>query len=144
MLVAPLTGRPPQTVPAIEMGAVGLLGEWSGLFPKLLPGPAPGAPLRWCNGGLPQLANLSAHAAKLAADVAKVAPAAGFGGFLVQDYESWTPQWNLTSDLYRNQSVLLAQAQHPNLTGAALLARAQADYEQVCTSHTLKYTDKQV
>ena len=43
------------------------------------------------NGGLPQLANLSAHLAKVRADAAAALPDPAFSGYAVIDWEVWTP-----------------------------------------------------
>lgn len=43
---------------------------------------------RWCNGGIPQLANLTAHVAKVGSDFLARTNAT-FDGYVVVDYEAW-------------------------------------------------------
>lgn len=43
---------------------------------------------KWCNGGIPQLANITAHTAKIKTDFLARTNAT-FEGYVVVDYESW-------------------------------------------------------
>ena len=50
----------------------------------------PGQP-HWCNGGVPQRANLTAHAAKIRSDIEIAIPDPEWDGLAFIDYESWQP-----------------------------------------------------
>ena len=86
-------------------------------------------PELWCNGGIPQLANLTLHKERMDKDLAaRVDPS--FDGVITLDYESWWPKWNLTKEEYRNASRALARATLPAGAADAIVeARAIADYD---------------
>lgn len=68
--------------PLVKQGRLELFTTYLGLLPEIQ------ASGRWCNGGLPQLANISMHTTKVHKDVlARISPS--FGGLVVVDYEAW-------------------------------------------------------
>ena len=109
--------------PTITAGQVIELTTYFGALPCL--GCSPGL---WCNGGIPQLANLTLHAERMTKDLAeRVKPE--FDGFIDVDYESWSPSWNLTSESYRNASRALARTQLPaGVSDAAIESKAVVDF----------------
>lgn len=113
--------------PNVVNGEVALLTTWFGVYPCI--GCGPGGPAQWCNGGIPQLANLSLHEATIAKDLDAMNIPLNFSGFFVNDYEAWVPAWEFTSVLYRNASFMYAQSRFPNATAAQLWATAQQEWE---------------
>eukprot|EP00730_Choanoeca_flexa_P005978 TRINITY_DN12062_c0_g1_i7.p1 TRINITY_DN12062_c0_g1~~TRINITY_DN12062_c0_g1_i7.p1 ORF type:complete len:445 (+),score=38.96 TRINITY_DN12062_c0_g1_i7:183-1517(+) len=110
-------------LPSIEDGQVQLLTTYYGHYPIIESETG-----QWCNGGLPQLANITAHKLKAASDIRKrIAPGASVFG--VFDYENWRLHWNTTSDIYRLNSILLANYTTPGLPPDELLAKAKKDFE---------------
>jgi len=107
----------------VMAGQVIELTTYFGALPCL--GCSPGL---WCNGGIPQLANLTLHAERMSKDLAKrVTPE--FEGFIDVDYESWSPSWNLTRESYRNASRALARTQLPaGASDTAIESKAVTDY----------------
>jgi hypothetical protein len=109
-----------------------------GLFPWIIPmsdsRPAQRGTFR--NNGLPWLANLTAHAKVLRAQVAAAIPDPDFGGACIIDYEEWAPVWpgdgaefgrwsgvcgqggiwDGPCGKYRNASMDYVQTQHPTWT----------------------------
>lgn len=80
--VAGASGIDLSPFPLIKQGQVELFTTYLGMLPVIQ------ASGRWCNGGLPQLANVSLHTAKVRHDVlARIS--ASFGGLVVVDYEAW-------------------------------------------------------
>ncbi|KAA0155203.1 hypothetical protein FNF27_05377 [Cafeteria roenbergensis] len=99
--------------PLIKQGQLELFTTYLGMLPVIQ------ASGRWCNGGLPQLANVTRHVAKVRRDVlARISPS--FGGLVVVDYEAWTGSWNSTQELYRNASIALAAVENPSLPPSQL------------------------
>jgi hypothetical protein len=97
----------------------------------------------WCNGRIPQLANLSWHAAKIKQDLDLAVPP-DFDGILDVDYESWWPKWNLTSDSYRNGSRALARSQLPQgASDGQVELKAVSDYDSAALNFFV-YTAQQV
>eukprot|EP01052_Picozoa_sp_SAG31_P017636 SAG31_NODE_1215_length_9335_cov_5.846470_10_plen_194_part_00 len=45
----------------------------------------------WCNGGVPQRTNLTAHASKIRSDIETAIPDPDWDGLAFIDYESWQP-----------------------------------------------------
>ena len=82
----------------------------------------------WCNGGIPQLANLTWHKQQMTRQLpAKVS--ADFDGIIDVDYESWYPVFEAAGESYRNASRALARTQLPAGASAAQIeAKAEADY----------------
>ena len=101
-------------------GEVVLFTTYFGAYTALEPAAAPAPPgtAEWCNGGIPQLANFTFHAAQMARHL-DGRTAADYAGFVVLDYESWRPLWNTTNDAYRNASRALARQQHPEAAADA-------------------------
>ena len=48
----------------------------------------------FCNGGVPQSTDLSAHAAKIRRDIDGAIPDPEWDGLAFIDYESWQPVWD--------------------------------------------------
>ena len=121
-----------RAVPSIDDGSSNVLfTTYFGAYPILDSPPATKAGHRWCNGGIPQLANLSLHAQHIERDLdAKVSTA--FAGLVVLDYESWWPIWNATTnELYRNASRALARSQlPPDASAADVETKAVADFNE--------------
>lgn len=106
-----------------------LLTTWFGAYPCILSNPD--GSLNWCNGGLPQLANLSTHHDEMVRDLQYINVSASYKGYVVNDYESWTPSWNTTPSVYQNGSIELARSLLPaNATSHEILCKAIADYER--------------
>ena len=116
------------TVPAsVTAGRVALLTTWFGSYPCIGCGPQK---TRWCNGGLPQLANLSLHRQAMERDMGISVPDEEFDGYIVHDYEAWAAPWGRASELYRNASIALAASQLPaGSSSSAIAARAEEDYD---------------
>ena len=45
--------------------------------------------------------------------MASAIPDPNFAGYIVHDYEAWSPPWGMASAVYRNASIALARAQSP-------------------------------
>ena len=112
--------------PTVAPGRVIELTSYFGALP-CLGCSSPQAGL-WCNGGIPQLANLTLHSERMARHLAdRVKP--DFDGYIDVDYESWSPSWNLTSESYRNASRALARTQLPaGASKATIETKAVTDY----------------
>ena len=82
----------------------------------------------WCNGGIPQLANKTAHVDAMEQDMKTAIPDEDFDGYIVHDWEAWEGTWGYASDEYRNASVALARSQNPGSSEAALEKIASAAY----------------
>ena len=101
-----------KVAPAVDFTReVKLLTTYFGRYPCIGCG-GPTKPL-WCNGGLPQLANYTIHKAMMERDMASAIPDPNFAGYIVHDYEAWSPPWGMASAVYRNASIALARAQSP-------------------------------
>ena len=86
----------------------------------------------WCNGGLPQLANLSAHAAKLRSDIASAIPDPEWAGVAFIDYESWQPVWDWNDNCcpaYQAASIALVRQAHPSWSQPEVEAQARLELE---------------
>lgn len=118
-----------RAVPSIDDGSTNaIFTTYYGSYPILDYG-YPQKP-QWCNGGIPQLANLSYHAERMSHDLdARVDKE--FTGLIVLDYESWWPTWNgTTNELYRNASRALARSQLPaGASDAQVEHKAIADFD---------------
>ena len=90
----------------------------------------------WHNGGLPQLANLTAHLSALATDVDRWFPAKDFSGAVALDWEYWQPSWdaNIYScckgefAIYNNLSTELVLKRHPDWSLPRAQAQAKTEY----------------
>ena len=111
-------------LPQIHVGKVQLLTEYFGQYPCIGCGSST-QPL-FCNGGIPQLANLAEHARSIKADLDARVPE-NYSGYLVQDYEEWAPQRYET--VYLNASIVLARQRDPSLRGLALVAAAREQFQ---------------
>jgi hypothetical protein len=103
------------------------ISTWFGSYPCI--GCASGDQPQWCNGGLPQLANLTLHYELMKADLDLMKVPLNYSGVLVNDYESWHVGWEFTPEAYKNASRWLAAQQHPNASAADIETIAQTDYE---------------
>ena len=118
-----------KVAPAVDFTReVKLLTTYFGRYPCIGCG-GPTKPL-WCNGGLPQLANYTIHKAMMERDMASAIPDPNFAGYIVHDYEAWSPPWGMASAVYRNASIALARAQSPPGTPEpAIEALAERSYD---------------
>ena len=108
---------------------IGLLSMWFGQMPCIgCTGRYAGTDT-WCNGGIPQLANTTAHVLAMERDMvameSKGIPA-DFDGYLVHDWEAWEATWGYATDEYRNASIALARSQNPAVTSEAELEKIAA------------------
>lgn len=85
------------------------------------------------NGGIPQLADLTAHLTKAEEDIKKFIPDPEFQGLAVIDWEPWHPLWNRMSwghaVAYRNLSEQKVMKEHPDWTHDQIVAKAKSEYE---------------
>ena len=140
--------------PSIALGEVVLLTSYYGKMPCLNCGTAKGNHgHQWCNGGIPQLANLTAHVAAMERDMDAKVPS-NFTGWIVHDCEAWVIPWALSGNghadsgsryaAYENASVALARSLNPTASEAELNKIAAAAYTKagidllVLTVHTTK------
>lgn len=93
-----------------------------GLYPKLWRG-------RRINGGLPQLADLENHLARVRRDVVAALPNPDWDGFAVIDYEAWHLLWEYMPEKYREESRKVVRAQHPNLPETQVEEIAKGQFE---------------
>jgi hypothetical protein len=124
-----------KVLPKIHVGKVQLLTTYFGSYPCIGCGSSD-EPL-FCNGGLPQLANLTEHAHSIKADLDERIPE-NYTGYLVQDYENWAP--DRYEEVYLNASIVLARQRDPSLqAGPALVAAARAQFHNA-SLHFLTFT----
>lgn len=86
----------------------------------------------WCNGGVPQRTNLTAHAAKIRSDIETAIPDPDWDGLAFIDYESWQPIWDWNANCcpqYQQASIALVKAEHPTWSVAKVQAQAQEEME---------------
>ena len=89
------------------------------------------------NGGVPQAANITAHTAQVARDIASMIPDAHFSGLLIIDWEAWRPLYAQNDDglsAYREYSrrLVLADPAFPpgsKANASALAAEAQRRFD---------------
>ncbi|XP_060595568.1 hyaluronidase-like [Ruditapes philippinarum] len=103
-------------------------GSRLGLYPKI------GADGTFINGGLPQLANITAHLLKLEQDVEHYMPNVGFNGLAVIDWESWRPMfrrdyYNTGMRRYIRASEDLVRNKHPDWPKDKIREEAQKEFE---------------
>ena len=92
----------------------------------------PGQP-HFCNGGVPQRTNLTAHAAKIRSDIEIAIPDPDWSGLAFIDYESWQPVWDWNDNCcpqYQQVSIALVKAANPSWTAAQIQAQAQTELEE--------------
>ena len=101
------------------------------------------------NGGLPQLANITAHVEALSLDIARQIPDQNSTGVYSFDWEFWWPVWEQNSDgdvhgnppqtsIYVNKSIALVQAKHPSWTLAQTIAQAKDEFEAAAKIYFLE------
>ncbi len=123
---------------SVALGQVVLLTSYYGKMPCLNCGtPKGNHGHQWCNGGIPQLANKSAHVAAMERDMAARVPD-NFTGWIVHDWEAWVVPWALSGNgqadsgsryaAYENASVALARSLNPGASEAELNKIAAAAY----------------
>lgn len=84
-------------------------------------------------GGLPQNASLVTHLACTFQDIKAVMPEPDFSGLAVIDWEAWRPRWAFnwdSKDIYRQRSVALVQAEHPDWPETLVEAVAQDQFQE--------------
>ncbi|XP_063301154.1 hyaluronidase-1-like [Pelobates fuscus] len=85
------------------------------------------------NGGVPQNESLKRHLKKAELDIEKLIPCKKFTGLGVIDWENWRPQWDRNwgnKTIYRNKSIELVKAQHPDWSDAKLSQVAKKEFDQ--------------
>ena len=107
-------------------GRVKILSEYFGQMPCIGCAGHYAGTGTWCNGGIPQLANKTAHVEAMEQDMKTAIPDKDFDGYIVHDWEAWEGTWGYASDEYRNASVALARSQNPGSSEAALEKIASA------------------
>lgn len=121
------TERLRQVAPLVQLGRIKILTTYFGAYPCIGCGGHIG---KWCNGGLPQLANLSYHRETMQRQMATAVPT-DFDGYIVHDYEAWSVPFAATSTLYRNASIALARSQSPPGTPEDAIVRlAEESFNQ--------------
>jgi hypothetical protein len=113
----------PQVLP---YSSTHLLTTWIGAYPCIGCG---SDPKQWCNGGIPQLANITLHQELITRDLDLIKVPAEYDGIFIVDYEAWHLGWNFTSKVYHNASIEYTKGKHPQLEGDALLQKAISEYE---------------
>ena len=84
------------------------------------------------NGGVPQVANVSAHEARLSAIIQERIPSASFAGVVIVDWEAWRPLTDENDDslsCYTEYSRRLVRAVHPDWNDTAVAAAAAAAFD---------------
>eukprot|EP01138_Halocafeteria_seosinensis_P010775 gb/GECG01011004.1/.p1 GENE.gb/GECG01011004.1/~~gb/GECG01011004.1/.p1 ORF type:complete len:255 (+),score=15.03 gb/GECG01011004.1/:1-765(+) len=99
--------------PGITTGCVALMSQWFGAYPEIREDPDDPQKMEWCNGGIPQLANMSVHTDYIKRDLDMKVDKT-FDGFIVVDYEAWRAVWNHTKEIYQNASIQLARKNNPH------------------------------
>jgi len=123
----------------IERNSVELFTTYFGEYPLIRNSPTNASQEQWCNGGLPQLANLEGHAAAVIRDVRARINDSSYDGFAVVDYESWA-QFNASSLTYQVRSVALELQANPALTPAAAYAAAEESFNSAAIKFMLATT----
>lgn len=75
---------------------------------------------------------MSAHLAKLEADIETYIPDKSFNGYAVIDWEAWRPLWLRNYDaknIYRNKSMELVKKNHPTWTKDKIEEVAKNQFE---------------
>jgi hyaluronoglucosaminidase len=81
------------------------------------------------HGGIPQAANLTAHAAKVAVDMERFLPEPGFDGLVAIDMENWYPfPLRSASKAYITASEAWVKRQHPSWGASAVAKQASAEW----------------
>lgn len=84
-------------------------------------------------GGLPQNASLVTHLAHAFQDIKAVMPEPDFSGLAVIDWEAWRPRWAFnwdSKDIYRQRSMALVQAEHPDWPETLVETVAQDQFQE--------------
>ncbi|KAK3574982.1 hypothetical protein QTP86_019690 [Hemibagrus guttatus] len=84
------------------------------------------------NGGLPQIASLTAHLEKMPQDIKKYIHNSATKGLAVIDWEEWRPLWIRNWDMksiYKNQSMLLVSKKNPTWDQGHVMKVAQQEFE---------------
>ena len=81
------------------------------------------------NGGIPHLGDFSEHIGICLNDIIEAIPDPAWDGFVVIDYESWTPWWDDTTQRYRDATIDDIRRRYPEWTDADIEAFAREIYE---------------
>nr|Q91ZJ9.3 RecName: Full=Hyaluronidase-1; Short=Hyal-1; AltName: Full=Hyaluronoglucosaminidase-1; Flags: Precursor [Mus musculus]AAH21636.1 Hyaluronoglucosaminidase 1 [Mus musculus] len=84
-------------------------------------------------GGLPQNASLVTHLAHTFQDIKAAMPEPDFSGLAVIDWEAWRPRWAFnwdSKDIYRQRSMELVQAEHPDWPETLVEAAAKNQFQE--------------
>ncbi|XP_053378798.1 hyaluronidase-1-like [Mercenaria mercenaria] len=89
---------------------------------------------KFIHGGLPQLANITAHLAKVTSDVEHYMRNVGFNGLAVIDWESWRPifrrdHYNTEMRRYIQASEDLVRKHHPDWSKGKIEDEARKEFE---------------
>lgn len=85
---------------------------------------------RYVNGGLPQLANITAHLEKATSDLLAAIPNPDFDGVGMIDWEEWHPHWDAIEGRYRTYSMDHVRSLHPDWDNATITAIARLEWTQ--------------
>ena len=89
------------------------------------------------NGGLPQVANMSAHLSQWSEEIEAMIPDPQSTAVVGLDWEDWQPYWDGNNrramaepdqDIFQNESMKLVKAQHPTWNDAQVLAEAKKQF----------------
>ncbi|XP_006978415.1 hyaluronidase-1 isoform X3 [Peromyscus maniculatus bairdii] len=84
-------------------------------------------------GGLPQNASLVTHLTHAFQDFKAAIPEPDFSGLAVIDWEAWRPRWAFnwdSKDIYRQRSMALVQAEHPDWPETSVETVAQDQFQE--------------
>ncbi|XP_006768878.1 PREDICTED: hyaluronidase PH-20 [Myotis davidii] len=84
------------------------------------------------HGGIPQLGDTQSHLAKAEKDIEFYIPKDQLGLAII-DWEEWRPIWARNwkpKDIYKNESILLVQRQHPAFTLEEATDKAKEEFER--------------
>ncbi|XP_071491505.1 hyaluronidase-like [Diadema antillarum] len=87
--------------------------------------------LEFINGGLPQLANITAHLEKATVDILNYIPDPNFDGIGMIDWEKWLPHMILNgTNKYREFSIAHVRNLHPDWDDATITSVATLEWMQ--------------
>ncbi|XP_041071580.1 hyaluronidase-5-like [Carcharodon carcharias] len=93
------------------------------------------------NGGIPQLAPLDLHYAKIVEDIQHYIPSKVVPGIAVINWENWRPQWIRNwdlKDIYRIKSVALVKQLNQSLNMSDMIVIAKNEFEEQAKDLMLK------
>ncbi|MCB9846848.1 MAG: hypothetical protein H6814_00395 [Phycisphaeraceae bacterium] len=93
------------------------------------------------NGGLPQNVDIRDHIRQLESDIDRLIPE-GFSGYVLIDYEEWTPFWEDTAGRYRTAAIEQVRQAKPNWDDAKVERKARKDFEKAAKKYFQRTLDK--